>query len=210
MTDRTSAISRQGGFTLIEVMLALTLFALLGTILYAAISIGHRAVEKTQGSFEKNQKLRSTVDLLGSYIRSSYPYRTSPQDPTVFYTGEEAELNFVSAVSLAMGGRGLAKIHLSWDGQNDGAGVLRIEEQVPVRVSDDAGGGYTNEIVLADQVSGFRLTYLNPQSEKEDWVDRWDPAERKTLPRAVRLNFRLEGEREVVWVFPIMMNVLAP
>jgi prepilin-type N-terminal cleavage/methylation domain-containing protein len=210
MTDRISTIPKQAGFTLVEVMLALTLFALLTTILYAAISLGHAAVEKTQASFDKSQKLRSAVDLLGSYIRSSYPYRLLPQDPTVFYTGEEAELTFVSAVSLTMGGRGLAKIHLSWDGENDGAGTLRVEEQVPLRVSDDSGGGYTNEIVLADQVAAFRLTYLNPQSEKEDWVERWDPAERKTLPRAVRLNFRLEGKREVEWVFPIMMNVLAP
>ena len=209
MTNRSSTISRQVGFTLIEVMLALTLFALLGTILYGAISLGHRAVEKTEASFEKNQKLRSAVDLLGTYIRSSYPYRLSPQDPTLFYSGEETELSFVSAVSLTMGGRGLAKIHLSWDGQDDGAGVLQVEEQVPVRVSDDSGG-YTNSIVLTDQIAGFRLTYLDPQNEKQDWVERWDPAERKTLPRAVRLNFRVHGDREVEWVFPIMMNVLAP
>jgi prepilin-type N-terminal cleavage/methylation domain-containing protein len=209
MTNRSSTISRQVGFTLIEVMLALTLFALLGTILYGAISLGHRAVEKTEASFEKNQKLRSAVDLLGTYIRSSYPYRLSPQDPTLFYSGEETELSFVSAVSLTMGGRGLAKIHLSWDGQDDGTGVLQVEEQVPMRVSDDSGG-YTNSIVLTDQIAGFRLTYLDPQNEKQDWVERWDPAERKTLPRAVRLNFRVRGDREVEWVFPIMMNVLAP
>jgi len=209
MTNRSSTISKQVGFTLIEVMLALTLFALLGTILYGAISLGHRAVEKTEASFEKNQKLRSAVDLLGTYIRSSYPYRFSPQDPTPFYSGEETELSFVSAVSLTMGGRGLAKIHLSWDGQDDGAGVLQVEEQVPMRVSDDSGG-YTNSIVLTDQIAGFRLTYLDPQNEKQDWVERWDPAERKTLPRAVRLNFRVRGDREVEWVFPIMMNVLAP
>ena len=209
MTNRSSTISKQVGFTLIEVMLALTLFALLGTILYGAISLGHRAVEKTEASFEKNQKLRSAVDLLGTYIRSSYPYRLSPQDPTPFYSGEETELSFVSAVSLTMGGRGLAKIHLSWDGQDDGAGVLQVEEQVPMRVSDDSGG-YTNSIVLTDQIAGFRLTYLDPQNEKQDWVERWDPAERKTLPRAVRLNFRVHGDREVEWVFPIMMNVLAP
>ena len=209
MTNRSSTISKQVGFTLIEVMLALTLFALLGTILYGAISLGHRAVEKTEASFEKNQKLRSAVDLLGTYIRSSYPYRLSPQDPTLFYSGEETELSFVSAVSLTMGGRGLAKIHLSWDGQDDGAGVLQVEEQVPMRVSDDSGG-YTNSIVLTDQIASFRLTYLDPQNEKQDWVERWDPAERKTLPRAVRLNFRVRGDREVEWVFPIMMNVLAP
>jgi len=206
---QTRNSSASAGFTLVEVMLAMTLFALLATILYGAISLGHRAVEKTQGSFEKNQQLRSALDLLGGYIRSSYPYRLSPQDPTFYYTGEETELTFVSAVSLSMGGRGLAKIRLSWDGDSDGVGALKIEEEVPLRVAEDSGGGYANSIVLTNSVTGFHLAYLDPQSEKENWLERWDPAERKTLPRAVRLNFRVNRDHEVEWVFPIMMTVLA-
>ena len=212
MSHRTSALSTQPGFTLIEVMLALTLFALLGTILYGAISLGHRAVEKSQGTFEKNQNLRVAVDLLGNYIRSSYPYRASPQTPAIFYTGEETELTFVSAFSLSMGGRGMAKIHLLWESKDGEEGALKLEEQVPLRLSDEnaEGGGYKNEIVLREGISGFRLSYLDPQSEKEDWVEKWDANERKTLPRAVRLNFRSPQEREVEWVFPVMMTVLAP
>src|SRR3972149_1598601 len=97
------------GFTLIEVVLALTIFALMGAILYGAFSLGHSVVEKSQASFEKNQKLRSFGDLLESYIRSSYPYRTSLKDPSVYYEGEEDHLTFVSSFSLAMGGRGMAK-----------------------------------------------------------------------------------------------------
>ena len=41
MSQRTSVLSAQRGFTLVEVMLALTLFALLGTILYGAIALSH-------------------------------------------------------------------------------------------------------------------------------------------------------------------------
>ena len=211
MTYRTPVLPKQSGFTLVEVMLALTLFALLGTILYGAIALGQGAVEKSQKSFEESQKLRSAVDLLGNYVRSSYPYRVSPQIPTVFYNGEETELSFVSAFSLTMGGRGMAKIHLFWETQNEGSGVLKLEEQVPVRLGDEnAESGYQNAVVLRERVTEFRLAYLDPQSEKGDWVEKWDGNERKALPRAVRLNFRVNGEREVEWVFPVMMNVMAP
>ena len=208
MSSRNRA-QAQGGFTLIEVMLALTLFALLGTILYGAISLGHGAVEKVQINADKNQSLRSTVDLLGTYLRSSYPYRKSAQDQSVVFTGEETEVNFVSAVSLTMGGRGLAKIRVSWDGQADGAGALTLEEQVPARADEDAGG-YSNSIVLADKVSHLQVTYLDPQIDGDGWVERWDGGEKKSLPRAVRFKFRGRGDREVEWVFPIMMTVLAP
>jgi general secretion pathway protein J len=210
VTHRTAVLSKPSGFTLVEVMISLTLFALLATILYGAIALGQGAVEKSQRSFEKNQNLRSAVDLLGSYIRSSYPYRLTQQDPAFFYQGEETELTFVSSFSLAMGGRGMAKIHLFWEGQKDGDGVLKLEEQVPVRLGGDGGSGFNNGVVLRERVAEFNLTYLNPQSEKEEWVERWDTNERKVLPRAVRLSFHTPAEGDVEWVFPVMMSVLAP
>ena len=84
------------GFTLIEVVLALSIFALIGAVLYGAFSLSHSAVAKSQASFEDNQKLRSFTDLLGSYVRSAYPYRQSVQDTTVFSDGQEDLLTFVS------------------------------------------------------------------------------------------------------------------
>ena len=203
----------QKGFTLIEVMLAMTIFALMSTVLYGAFSLGHSAVEKSQRSFEKNQKLRAVDELLGSYIRSAYPYRASPQGATILFAGEQADLTFVSSFSLAMGGRGMAKVRLFWEGDEKAAGVLRLEEETPVRVpseeSNEAHEGLSNGLVVREGVKEFRITYLDPQSDEEKWEERWDARERNTLPRAVRLNYLTEEGREVQWVFPVMMNLLA-
>ena len=201
----------QVGFTLIEVILALTIFALMGTILYAAFSLSHRAVEKSHATFEKNQKLRSAGDILGSYIRSSYPYRASSQDRSVFYLGEENDLVFVSSFPMAMGGRGMAKIHLTWESDGRREGVLRLNEEIPLRLNEDtASTGLVNSIALQDGVKEFRLAYLDSQSEEEKWLERWDGQERKMLPRAVRLSYREASGQEIRWVFPVMMSVLAP
>lgn len=203
----------QKGFTLIEVMLAMTIFALMSTVLYGAFSLGHSAVEKSQRSFEKNQKLRAVDELLGSYIRSAYPYRASPQGATILFAGEQADLTFVSSFSLAMGGRGMAKVRLFWEGDEKAAGVLRLEEETPVRVPSEEGNeaheGLSNGLVVREGVKEFRITYLDPQSDEEKWEERWDARERNTLPRAVRLNYLTEEGREVQWVFPVMMNLLA-
>jgi general secretion pathway protein J len=203
----------QNGFTLIEVLLALTIFALMGTILYGAFSLGHGAVEKSQKSFEKNQKLRAVDELLGSYIRSAFPYRSTPQNAPLLFTGESAELTFVSSFSLAMGGRGMAKVHLFWEGDEKRGGALRLTEEAPVRVPDEEGNegheGVINGMVIREGVKEFRISYLDPQSEEEQWEERWDTAERNGLPRAVRLEYRTEGGRKAQWVFPLMMNLLA-
>jgi general secretion pathway protein J len=210
MRTRTSLVFSTVGFTLIEVVLALTIFALMGTILYGAFFLGHRAVEKSQGSFESNQKLRSFSDLLGSYIRSTYPYRVSPQDPTFFFEGEEDRLTFVSSYSLAMGGRGMAKVHISLENKENGAETVRLEENVPVRLGDENGEyGQHNGAVLQEGAREFRLAYLNPQVEEEKWEERWNGGEQKALPRAVRVSYRNGSGKEVRWVFPVMMSVLA-
>jgi prepilin-type N-terminal cleavage/methylation domain-containing protein len=203
----------QKGFTLIEVILAMTIFALMGTVLYGAFSLSHSAVEKSQRSFENNQKLRAVDELLGSYIRSAYPYRSSPQDSALLFAGEEAELTFVSSFSLAMGGRGMAKVRLFWEGDEKHAGLLRLEEETPVRVLSEEGNegheGLRNGLVVREGVKEFRITYLDPQSDEEKWEERWDTMERNTLPRAIRLHYLTKEGREVQWVFPVMMSLLA-
>lgn len=210
MMVRPSPFASRAGFTLVEVVLALTIFALMGTILYGAFSLGQSAVEKTQGSFEKNQETRAFGDLLGSYIRSSYPYRASPQDASFFYEGEEDRLAFVSAFSLALGGRGMAKITIGWEEADNGNGSLRLAEELPVRVGGESSeGGQRNHVVLREGVKELRIAYLDPQSQGENWEERWDATERKALPRAVRLSYRTGAGKEVRWVFPVMMSVLA-
>jgi len=198
------------GFTLIEVVLALTIFALMGAILYGAFSLGHNAVEKSQASFEKNQRLRSFADLLGGYIRSSYPYRATAQDSEIYYDGGEQQLSFVTASSLGMGGRGMALIRISWQEAEGGQGALILSEELPVRLSEEsAAGDQQNRVVLREGIRELRFAYLDPQSEDEKWEETWDAQERKVLPLAVRLSYRLEAGQEVRWTFPVMMSLLS-
>lgn len=199
------------GFTLIEVVLALSIFALLGTILYGAFSLSHSALAKSQASAARSQTQRSTADLLGSYIRSAYPYRQSPQDQTIFFEGESDRLVFVSAYSHGMGGRGMAKIQIAVEASESARAPLYLEEATPVRVGaeEPAPSGQIQRVVMQPRIGDFRLAYLDPQGDEESWQERWDGREQRTLPRAVRLTFVDESGREVRWIFPVMMVVLA-
>jgi general secretion pathway protein J len=203
--------SASGGFTLIEVVLALTIFALLGTILYGAFALSHSALAKSQSGAERSQAQRSSADLLGSYLRSAYPYRISPQEQTIYFEGESDGLTFISAYSHGLGGRGLAKIAIAADEDDSGRAALKLEESTPVRVGgDESGSGQSLRVVLQQRIGNWRLAYLDPQAAEETWHERWDGQERRVLPRAVRFTFVDEGGREVRWIFPIMMVVLAP
>ena len=203
---------RSQGFTLIEVVLALSIFALMGAILYGAFALSHSAVEKAQANFERNQKLRSFTDLLGSYIRSAYPYRQSAQQTAIFFDGQEDQLTFVSSLSLAMGGRGMSKVRIAWVGAEEGEGPIQLEEQVRVRfnpIEEYEADALRSDVVVQERVKELRFDYLDPKSEDEKLEEIWDGGEKLALPRAVRLTYRnLEG-KEVRWVFPVMISVLA-
>lgn len=201
----------QVGFTLIEVIIAVTLLALMAGILYGTFYLSHRAVQKTQARSEASQRLRSGTDFLAAYIRSAYPYRTSRQDAAVFFSGDESRLEFVSAFSLGMGGRGMARVSISADQEGDGAGLLILEEQVPVRLQGQTdSAGYRNSLVLSQEAQDFRIEYLDRRGGPQSWVPQWEGKEKRLLPRAVRFTFRGGAGEEVQWVFPIMMSVLAP
>jgi hypothetical protein len=60
---------------------------------------------------------------------------------------------------------------------------------------------------LEPRIREFRLAYLDLQ-EEDQWEERWDAKERRTLPRAVRLSYRVESGAEMRWTYPIIVSVL--
>jgi prepilin-type N-terminal cleavage/methylation domain-containing protein len=207
---RSKRVRGAAGFTLIEVVLAVTIFALMGGVLYGAFSLGHTAVEKSEKSFNRSQKIRSTGDLLATYIRSGYPYRESIQEQTIFFEGERESLTFVSAYSHGMGGRGMAIITIEKQDTETGRMSFRLTETAPVRVGSEGGdAGQRYSLLIQEGIRDFHLAYLDVEGDKENWEDRWDGKERPRLPRALKISFIDAEGKAVRWVFPFMLAVLS-
>lgn len=204
------------GFTLVELVLAMTLLAIMVGILYGAFSLSERAAAKAQARAEHSQNLRTREEILAGYIRSAFPYRVSLRDASVYFIGSDRAVEFISSLSTGLGGRGMSRVRISSDLESGGGADVMLEEEMPVRVGDKAtgGGGYRNNVLLAEGLRGLRFEYLDPgtdpQKFEENWVDEWDGKQKRALPRAVRLVFRGERGEDVRWTFPVMMRVLTP
>jgi hypothetical protein len=108
----------------------------------------------------------------------------------------------------------MGTVRLLWEGDDQRAGKLRLEEETPVRVAGEADTevqqGVRNDMVILEGIKELRFTYLDPESDQEKWEESWDARERNRLPRAVRLDYRTEEGRKIQWVFPVMMTLLGP
>jgi hypothetical protein len=103
--------------TLIEVLVAVTLVGLLMVAVSTSLSIGLRAMERSNGRLEQNRRIVRTQEILEQQIRHLAPVQAAciletPNSPQVipFFQGEALAMRFVSTYSLREGDRGYPKI----------------------------------------------------------------------------------------------------
>lgn len=183
---------RSRGFTLLEVLIALSIVGLLVTIAFGGLRVAMAAWRQGEDRAEVHQHVRAVAYTLSRAIGAAYPYRgtrgTSPE-VVVLFDGAEKRLEFVSqapplplqapvaftAVSIALE-----------DG--DEAGLVVRERALPNRDPFSEG-----TVVLRDpSVTSLAFKFL---SEEGEWLDTWSGQDTKTVPRAIqlRLGVTLQG-----------------
>jgi general secretion pathway protein J len=179
---------KQHGFTLLELMLAMGLSALLLGMLsagvYAVVSDWRRETSQLDVALDK----ALVVLQLERAIMGAFPHTYIDEQGSsryVYFRGTENELSFVSTVSPQLQ-PGLTAWHLQSD---DTKGLdlavtpalsdnpdTRLEAMTPVSLLP----GYTAE---------FRYL-LQRNSEEKEWLDEWKGEDLQSLPIAIHIVLR--------------------
>jgi general secretion pathway protein J len=183
------------GFTLLELLIALSIVAALLAILLGGLRVGLAAWRQGEDRAEAHQHLRSLAELLSRSVAGTFPYRMPSAGvgkPTVQFQGDEERLAFVTlsppfplpapiaftAVTLAHEG-----------GEHPGLTVR--EKPLPNLDPFEA----VTPVFADPAVTAVTFRYLKPTG---GWEARWDSAAEGGLPQAVeiRLATRLNGRAE--------------
>jgi len=202
-------MTRERGFTLLEVVLALVIFSLLTLLAYGAFFVGHRAVLKGEREADINQRLRVADDLIARQLRSAVFYFARYEDEVLpYFLGRQDGLSFVTAAP--QGGRGTGLAVITYQVAN---GRLTVEERgvfTPNDLYDPPADARVERAVLFEDFSRIRFEYLAREDTESNWQPTWDAREEETLPAAVRLTVDgLESIGLRPWVRDIPLMTIA-
>jgi prepilin-type N-terminal cleavage/methylation domain-containing protein len=188
------------GFTLIEVLIALALAALVTTVLTIGIKMivgdWQRTEHKLEEKFDASLALLQIETALEGAFAFLYPDRKENKN-YIFFEGKKDSLKWVSTVSPKRDGKLTA-----WQlkrGKDDRGLQVRITTAFAENPS--ALLEKTDPIELFEGFS-VNFEYLeieerdkNTENEKSIWLEKWDGKNLQSLPKAVRISLS-EGQTE--------------
>lgn len=186
-------MSRQSGFTLLELLIALTLMGLVLALLYGGLRLGIRSWDAGEARAEAGNDMRLVQEFIRRRLRESVTvYRSDESYGRVpVFAGEPESIRFVTPMLTHLGLGGLYEVRLGVV-EDDGIGRL-VMRWSPYRAEDlDEVGGA--ERVLVEDVSTAQWAYFGAVAvdEEPQWYERWpNPRER---PRLVSLRLTVRGE----------------
>ena len=209
--DPARSVSGEAGFTLLELMISLSLLAVMMAMTYSVFSTGMNAVPRGEALAEQSARLRSTTSLISKQVRSivDYPVMTEDEDePPPFFWGEASTFSFITSAPQHNGGEGLGWVTYWTDGR-----TLWMGERLIFSMNSILGTGPdpSGQTMLLDGLSGVRFEYLRLEGEESEWRETWDGFEERNLPASVRVTIQGLNRAESYWVeeIPVMVVVLA-
>lgn len=181
---------RQVGFTLLELVVAITLMGLVLVVLYGGLRLGLNSWDSGEARAEATNRLRLVEEFLRRQLAQSLTvYRTDDQqERSVVFAGQANTIEFVAPMLAQLGQGGLYRVRIE---ASDGRLWIRWRPYLPA----DPNAGEERETVLLEGISGIEWAYFG--SERDDdpqpqWRSAWTSLARR--PLLVRLNLTLQGE----------------
>ena len=202
MSFRQVPRGSEGGFTLVEVLLAVSLVAMMATLVFGSLYVTTSAIEAARANSANEQIVRSTLRVMIDELSVSAP--PTDTSPWMGINGQLGGQPADSVAFLTMGQfRGaesskdteLVRIVYTREGDR----LLRFVRRNLYGLTDES----VDQVELATKVKGFNVRYYDGKSRL--WLDEWDGRGRSGTPKAILIELTLlqeNGELQTIrqWV----------
>ncbi len=206
---RVSGKQKSSGFTLVEVIIAFALLAMLAGMMFAGFRFATQATDKGNTRNEMHEDMRRSQDFLRQHWEEMLPLRYQKElGQPLRFRGDADKMVYIAPVISRVAEGGIQY----WELGARGAGAARILALRRVAYTGDESNtpefNDTESSTLAQNVEKVKLSYFDQPDPQlsGNWVDNWTDEQR--LPNLIRLSVTGAGGRE--WPELIVAPQLSP
>ncbi|OOG65386.1 general secretion pathway protein GspJ [Rhodanobacter sp. B04] len=189
-------MKRAAGFTLLEVLAALVLLALLLVGVYSGVRTATHSVSSGSAAIERIDQVRSAEEFLRRELAQSLlqPISHNSHAEAIYFDGTAREMRYVAPLPGYLGKLGpqLQRLQLV----DDGKGGMRLELSLAILPPDGQPARPLGDPqVLLDHIKGGSFSYRGVDAEGNavPWSGTWPDG--RLLPQLVRVELRLVGNQ---------------
>ena len=190
----------KSGFTLIEILVAMTIIVTIVSMLYGSYFAVSRSTEAYNNKMAESKNAQQVLQQIARQIRCVYAQTTfnkeneKSENRTNYFSGNSDDLsgeilhlvttNAISNDSLLP--NGLFEVTYQFDKSR---GLLYVNQE---RFTGTYEGTSTKRDwwLLARKIESVRLAFL----DGKQWLQQWDFREQQQLPHAVKINLTFQNE----------------
>jgi len=205
--SQQACLSGRQAFTLIEVLVALAILAILTTMIYGTFTQSHNVSTRLEATSERYQAVRQLFQIMLDDLTAAYYLEQTGTDQTLstLFIGKSP-----SATDSLLATQPLLRFttlgHRRWQPNSPETDLSLVEYQIKKDADSDlltllhreetnllsTTEASTEEYELAEGLKGLSLRFF----DGADWADSWDSTEKKGLPQAVEVKFVIPIEKE--------------
>ena len=208
-----SRYSHSKGFTLIELMIAMTLVALMVSLLFGGIRLANKSWDRVDAVTARSSEMRQIWRFLGNSFQQARAEHevvdaAGPRDRDLLFFGTPDAVEFVAPLpDVGIGGLNVVRLEAIRSGDEQvllltrwlfhadifegGPGIpawrsLRQGGATPRAEIPESSRAFVSQTVLLDPLEQLRIDYFGVlrRGEEARWSDRWDG---ELLPELVRI-----------------------
>jgi prepilin-type N-terminal cleavage/methylation domain-containing protein len=197
MRTAKGTLRSQSGFTLMEMLVAVTLVAIMAVSLWAVFRISIRSWSRGTEFMDANQRHRSILSLVRKQMASSYalyahadPVQAQAGIGTLIFNGTQNSLQFISLNSLQFQespGLTLVSYEVAQDSNGEYSLVEKEARYLGRMPEEGSAEGGSKATPIFENLSSCLFEYYDPGdiNNPPQWVREWDGQKMARLPQAV-------------------------